>query len=231
MRVQFNIAIDGHSSCGKSTIAKYIAKKFNMIYIDTGAMYRAITLFCMQNKLINNKIIDIDRLTFLLDSINIDFMYDIEQNKTLTLLNNNNVEDIIRGIKVSENVSVISQIKIVRDKLIALQQKMGMNGNVVMDGRDIGTKVFPDAGIKFFITAKADIRAKRRFKQLILKNDKLTYEEVLLNINKRDQHDVNRKINPLIIAKDAILLDNSDITSDEQNKIVCNIIKDKLQII
>ena len=231
MRVQFNIAIDGYSSCGKSTIAKYIAKKFNMIYIDTGAMYRAITLFCMQNKLINNKIIDIDRLTFLLDSINIDFKYDIEQNKTVTLLNNNNVEDIIRGIKVSENVSVISQIKIVRDKLIALQQKMGMNGNIVMDGRDIGTKVFPDAGIKFFITAKPHIRAKRRFKQLILKNDKLTYEEVLLNINKRDQHDVNRKINPLIIAKDAILLDNSDITSDEQNKIVCNIIKDKLQII
>ena len=225
------VAIDGPAASGKSTAAIGVAKALNITHLDTGAMYRAITLFCMQNKLINNKIIDIDRLTFLLDCINIDFKYDIEQNKTVTLLNNNNVEDIIRGIKVSENVSVISQIKIVRDKLIALQQKMGMNGNVVMDGRDIGTKVFPDAGIKFFITAKPDIRAKRRFKQLILKNDKLTYEEVLLNINKRDQHDVNRKINPLIIAKDAILLDNSDITSDEQNKIVCNIIKEKLQII
>ena len=182
MSLFFNIAIDGHSSCGKSTIAKSIARKYKMRYIDTGAMYRAVTLYCMREKIIDNSIIDTDKLLEKIDNLNIDFRYNTNLQKSETFLNNQNVEDLIRGIDVSENVSNIAKIKEVRSKLVSLQKRMGLNKNVVMDGRDIGTKVFPDAKLKLFITAKVEVRAQRRYNELVDKGERVNYSEVLKNI-------------------------------------------------
>ena len=153
MSRKINIAIDGFSSCGKSTIAKAISMKYKMRYIDTGAMYRAITLYCIQNNIIVNGVVNIDMLESNLSNINVEFVYDLKEELSHTILNQINVEDEIRGIEVSENVSIIAKIQMVREKLVFLQQKIGEQKNVVMDGRDIGTKVFPDAEVKFFITA------------------------------------------------------------------------------
>ena len=165
MRHKINIAIDGHSSCGKSTIAKAIAKKFDMRYIDTGAMYRAITLYCLENKIIQNKKVNQKKLIASLDDINVYFDFNAEKGKSETILNGKNVEVVIREYRVSSFVSIVSQIKEVRDKLIILQRKIGEDKGVVMDGRDIGTKVFPYADLKFFITAKVEIRAQRRYQE------------------------------------------------------------------
>ena len=159
MALPFNIAIDGHSSCGKSTIAKAVASKYGMRYIDTGAMYRAVTLYCMNNKIIKNKVVDIVKLLEVLDQITINFEFNAEKNKSETILNGKNVEQMIRGFEVSDRVSVVAQIPEVRKKLIFLQKKIGDMKNVVMDGRDIGSIVFPDAKLKLFITANAKIRA------------------------------------------------------------------------
>ena len=171
MSLPFNIAIDGHSSCGKSTMAKSIASKYGMRYIDTGAMYRAITLYCIRNGIIKNKEVDSKKLAKSLDDITINFEYNSISRLSETFLNNENVEKIIRGFEVSDNVSIIAQIQIVREKLIVLQKEIGKQGNVVMDGRDIGSKVFPNAGIKFFVTAKAEVRAKRRYEEMIANGD------------------------------------------------------------
>ncbi|MBT5749514.1 MAG: (d)CMP kinase, partial [Flavobacteriales bacterium] len=153
MSLAFNIAIDGHSSCGKSTISKAVASKYGMRYIDTGAMYRAMTLFCMENNIISNKKIKLNLLLAEIDNITINFVFNAETKLSETILNGKNVEKIIRGFKVSDNVSVVAQIQQVREKLISLQQEIGKQGNVVMDGRDIGTKVFPEAKLKLFVTA------------------------------------------------------------------------------
>ncbi|MDA7578658.1 (d)CMP kinase [Flavobacteriales bacterium] len=224
MSLFFNIAIDGHSSCGKSTIAKSIARKYKMRYIDTGAMYRAVTLYCMREKIIDNSIIDTDKLLEKIDNLNIDFRYNTNLQKSETFLNNQNVEDLIRGIDVSENVSNIAKIKEVRSKLVSLQKRMGLNMNVVMDGRDIGTKVFPDAKLKLFITAKVEVRAQRRYNELVDKGERVNYSEVLKNINTRDFNDSNREFNPLVKSDDALLIDNSHISINDQNILIEDLI-------
>ena len=224
MLLKINIAIDGHSSCGKSTIAKAISEKFEMRYIDTGAMYRAITFYSIQNNIIQNKILNYDFLKSELNNIDVTFRYNLKSKISETILNGENVEEEIRGLSVSENVSNISKIKEVRDKLVILQQEMGENKNVVMDGRDIGTKVFPNAEIKFYVTANVMIRAKRRYEELINKGEKLRFKDVLENINLRDKNDSEREINPLSKAKDAILIDNSDISVKEQNENIFKVI-------
>ena len=228
MSLSFNIAIDGHSSCGKSTIAKSIAKKYGMRYIDTGAMYRAVTLYCMRNNIIRDQVVCLDMLSISLDNISISFIFDLIKQESETILNGENVEAFIRGIEVSNNVSIISQIKIVRDKLISLQRLIGKHKNVVMDGRDIGTKVFPNAKLKFFITARPEIRAQRRCDELIKKGDNVSFDDVLKSLNNRDMYDANRKINPLLQAKDAVLIDNSDLSIEEQNVLIENLINLKI---
>ena len=220
MSLPFNIAIDGHSSCGKSTISKVVASKYGMRYVDTGAMYRAVTLFCMENNIISNKEIKLNLLIDEIDNIKINFIFNADTKRSETILNGKNVEQIIRGFKVSDNVSVVSQISQVRDKLITLQQEIGNQGNTVMDGRDIGTKVFPDAKLKLFVTADPEIRAKRRFDELKIKGEKVTFEQVFANLTLRDDHDMNRIINPLIQADDAILIDNSNLSINEQNNLI-----------
>ena len=227
MSLTFNIAIDGHSSCGKSTIAKSIAQKYGMRYIDTGAMYRAITLYFMRNDIIKNKQVDFVLLSDSLDEITINFQFNSELKKSETFLNNENVESIIRGFEVSDNVSIIAQIKEVREKLILLQKAIGKSKNVVMDGRDIGTKVFPDARLKLFVTAKAEIRAQRRFDELTVKGERVTFDEILQNLNERDDHDTNREINPLLQAEDAVLIDNSALSIQDQNDLIDNLINTK----
>ena len=227
MSLTFNIAIDGHSSCGKSTIAKSIALKYGMRYIDTGAMYRAITLYFMRNNIIKNKQVDFALLSDSLDKITINFQFNSELKKSETFLNNENVESIIRGFEVSDNVSIIAQIKEVREKLILLQKAIGKSKNVVMDGRDIGTKVFPDARLKLFVTAKAEIRAQRRFDELTVKGERVTFDEILQNLNERDDYDTNRDINPLLQAEDAVLIDNSALSIQDQNDLIDNLINTK----
>ena len=213
---KINIAIDGHSSCGKSTVAKQLAKYFSYMYIDTGAMYRAVCLYCLENYIIEDGKIHHDLLNNHLKNINIKFNYNAEKNICETYLNGINVENKIRGLLVSENVSKISKIKEVRNKLILIQKKSGINKGVVMDGRDIGTIVFPDAEIKFFITASLEERAKRRAKEL--KN--ISFKQIINNIKERDFHDTNREENPLKIAEGAIIIDNTFLNINQQFEII-----------
>ena len=220
MSLNFNIAIDGFSSCGKSTIAKNISKKYRMNYIDTGAMYRAFTLFCMRKGIINNKKVNESQLILCLDQVKISFKYNYLQNTSETFLNDENVEYLIRGFEVSKYVSLISQIQEVRDKLVLIQQAIGKNKNTIMDGRDIGTKVFPNAKLKFFITASTGVRARRRFDEMVKKGENISYEEVKENLITRDNNDIKRKVNPLIQADDAILIDNSYLSIKDQNSLV-----------
>lgn len=227
MTAKINIAIDGHSSCGKSTIAKAIAKKFGMRYIDTGAMYRAITLYCIDNNIIQNKKANQQKLIAHLDKINVSFWFNPLTEESETILNDKNVESAIRKHEISSFVSIVSQIKEVRDKLVVLQKEIGREKDVVMDGRDIGTKVFPSAELKFFITAKAEIRAQRRFDEM--GKTEVSFQQVLDNLKERDEKDSNRRINPLKIAYDAIVIDNSEKTEDEQNNLIFNIVKKKIE--
>lgn len=227
MSLSFNIAIDGHSSCGKSTIAKSIANKYHMRYIDSGAMYRAVTLFFMNNQIIENGVVNFSNLLVSLPGISIDFEFNLQTKQSETILNGENVESVIRGIEVSENVSIIAQIKEVREKLITLQKCIGKSKNVVMDGRDIGTKVFPAAKLKLFVTARPEIRAQRRYDELVKKDARVTFEEVFKNLNDRDRHDINREINPLVQAEDAVLIDNSDMSIQDQNSLIEDLIKSK----
>lgn len=220
-----NIAIDGHSSCGKSSIAKDISKKFKMKYVDSGAMYRAVTLFCLQNNFVDEGKIEHQKILKNLHQINISFKYNT---RSEILLNGNNVENLIRDNDVSNYVSKISQIEQVRSKLISLQKEISSQKNVVMDGRDIGTKVMPSADIKLFITADIDVRANRRYKELLLADKKVTYDEVLKNLSIRDFDDTTRDINPLIKAENAIVIDNTNLNFVEQNNLIFNIIKKKI---
>jgi len=221
------IAIDGHSSCGKSTVAKKIAEILQYTYIDSGAMYRAVTLFCMRKDIIRDNTVNTDKLELFLDKINIHFTYDNINKQYLTWLNNELIEDEIREMAVSNNVSLISKIESVRNKLVKLQQKMGENGGIVMDGRDIGTVVFPDADIKIFMTASVNVRAKRRYDELTNKGNDVSLEEIKKNIEDRDFADQNRDIAPLVQANDAILLDNSDLSKEEQLNKILDIINAK----
>jgi cytidylate kinase len=210
------IAIDGYSSCGKSTLAKALAKALNYTFIDSGAMYRGVTLFALQNKLIQDGVVDKKHLIERLDEINLSFIEVDGSDKRHLFLNNEDVEAMIRTMNVANHVSAIATIKEVRDKLVALQRKMSKNGGVVMDGRDIGSVVFPQAELKFFVTAHPEIRAKRRFLELTNQGKQVTIQEVAENLKKRDELDTNRSESPLIQVADAIELDNSNMTPEEQ---------------
>ena len=210
------IAIDGHSSCGKSTVAKEIAQKLNYIFIDSGAMYRAVTLYCLRNNLIDNGIVDIPKLMDNIGKIKVYFLYNSETRHNDIWLNSDNVENEIRLHAVSQNVSPVAAVAGVRHLLVDLQQEMGKSKGIVMDGRDIGTVVFPDAELKIFMTAKPDVRAKRRFDELTAKGEKVSYDEIMENILERDRYDETRTESPLLKADDAIILDNSYMNRDEQ---------------
>ena len=210
------IAIDGFSSTGKSTIAKQLAKGLGYIYVDTGAMYRAVTLFAMQNEFISQEEFKVNDFVMQLHNIDINFKYNSDLEFSEVYLNGSNVEKEIRTLEVSSFVSQVAAIPEVRYQLVKQQQKMGEGKGVVMDGRDIGTVVFPDAELKIFITASADTRAQRRYDELISRGDDVTYEAVLRNVQERDYIDSNRADSPLVKAEDAIEIDNSHLNLEEQ---------------
>lgn len=210
------VAIDGHSSCGKSTIAKAVASRFGYIFIDSGAMYRAVTLFALRKQLISEGSVNVQELIDMLPTIQIDFRYNAEKQKSDTYLNGENVEDEIRQLPVSQNVSPVAAIAEVRSAMVRLQQEMGKDKGIVMDGRDIGTVVFPEAELKLFVTASAEIRAQRRFDELTAKGETVSYEEILQNVQERDHIDSTREASPLRKADDALVLDNSNMTREEQ---------------
>ena len=210
------IAIDGFSSCGKSTFAKAIAAKLGYIFIDTGAMYRAVTLYALEQGAIVEGVVDQARVEQLLGEEEISFRFNSERGASDIYVNGVYAEDRIRGIEVSNCVSKVSSIGAVREKLVAMQQQMGSERGVVMDGRDIGTVVFPDAELKIFMTADPKVRAERRYKELTAKGDEVTMEEILENVISRDQADMTRAISPLRRAEDALELDNSYMSVEEQ---------------
>ncbi len=222
------IAIDGFSSTGKSTVAKQIAKHLNFVYVDSGAMYRAITLFALENQCFTNDKLDASKLINQLDKIHIDFSFDQNTQKSFILLNQTNVEKAIRGMEVSNRVSYVAELPEVRQKLVELQRQMASKHSLVMDGRDIGSVVFPDADVKFFMTASAQERAKRRFEELQKKGEQTSFEEVYDNIQNRDKVDTTRKHSPLVQAKDAIVIDNTDLSHDEQFELMINYINDRV---
>ncbi|KAA6348616.1 Cytidylate kinase [termite gut metagenome] len=213
---KITIAIDGFSSCGKSTMAKDLAKETGYLYIDSGAMYRAVTLYAIENGIIRGSEMDEEKLRQSLDDIQITFRLDTVNRQPLTFLKGINVEEKIRTIEVSSKVSPVSTLEFVRKAMVARQQKLGEKKGIVMDGRDIGTTVFPHAELKIFVTASPEIRAQRRYDELIAKGVKTKWEEILKNVKERDYIDQNRQISPLRKAADAILLDNSQMTPAEQ---------------
>ena len=218
------IAIDGFSSSGKSTMAKVLAKNIGYAYIDTGAMYRAVTLYCLNNNLIDGDTVNTEILEKVMPSIEVSFSVDPATGASLTMLNGVNVEHDIRDMRVSNKVSIVAAIPFVRRALVNLQQKMGESKGIVMDGRDIGTVVFPKAEMKVYVDAPAETRAQRRFDELRAKGDtSTTYEEVLENVKHRDHLDQTREESPLRKAEDAISLDNSKMTRDEQNQWLLNL--------
>jgi CMP/dCMP kinase len=227
MEKRLIIAIDGYSSCGKSTFAKSIAKMLNYIYIDSGAMYRAVTLYCLRKNFTGDWGINVDGVISGLSDITIDFVFNPDIQEYETFLNSENVEKEIRSMKVTSHVSKVSQIYEVRARMVELQRQIGSFKGIVMDGRDIGTVVFPDADIKIFMTASIDIRAKRRFDELKQKGIEAEYEEIKRNIIARDIADENRDISPLLRADDAIILDNSRMTVSEQMEWIGHIIQKK----
>ncbi|MBR2429369.1 MAG: (d)CMP kinase [Alistipes sp.] len=210
------IAIDGHSSCGKSTFAKAIAARLGYIFIDTGAMYRAVTLYALEHGAIVSGIVDDSRVVAMLKDIEIDFRFNPERGASDIYVNGDLVEGKIRTIEVSNCVSAVSSIAEVRAMLVAMQQQMGLRRGVVMDGRDIGTVVFPEAELKIYMTADPMVRAERRYKELTEKGDKVTLEEIYENVVSRDKADMTRAISPLRKADDAIVLDNSQMSVAEQ---------------
>ena len=210
------IALDGHSSCGKSTFAKAIAARLGYIFIDTGAMYRAVALYAMEHGAIESGIVDEDKIVAMLGEINIDFRFNPQRGASDIYVNGDLVEGKIRTIEVSNCVSAVSSISQVRQKLVKMQQQMGERKGVVMDGRDIGTVVFPDAELKIYMTADARVRAERRYKELTAKGDNVSFDEIYENVVSRDKADMSRAISPLRKADDAIVLDNSTMSVEEQ---------------
>jgi cytidylate kinase len=228
MRKKITIAIDGFSSTGKSTIAKLIAKKYNYIYVDTGAMYRAVTYFGMKSELVSKDVLKSESLILKLKDIKLTFKFNKILGFAEMFLNNVNVEREIRSLQVSQMVSKVAAISDVRIKLVSEQQLMGVNGGIVMDGRDIGTVVFPDADLKLFMTASADKRATRRYKELIDNGNTVSFDEVLFNVQERDRMDSTREDSPLMKANDAIEFDNSDMGIEEQFERICVLVDEKL---
>ena len=212
---KITIAIDGHSSCGKSTMAKDLAREIGYIYIDSGAMYRAVTYYCLQHDLFTEDSVKMDGLQAAMPDIKITFRLNAE-GRPETYLNGECIEKEIRGMAVSSRVSLIATIGFVREAMVALQQEMGKEKGIVMDGRDIGTTVFPDAELKIFVTASAEVRAQRRYDELKAKGEEASYESILENVKERDRIDSGRAISPLRKADDAIELDNSHMTIPEQ---------------
>ena len=210
------IAIDGFSSCGKSTFAKAIARRLGYIFIDTGAMYRAVTFYALEHGAIRSGMVDEDAVVRLLPEICIDFRFNPERGASDIYVNGDRVEGKIRTIEVSNCVSAVSSIGAVRSKLVAMQQEMGRKRGIVMDGRDIGTTVFPDAELKIFMTADPAVRAQRRYDELTAKGEQVSYDEILQNVLSRDKADMERAISPLRRADDAVVLDNSRMTVEEQ---------------
>ncbi|MDY3748727.1 MAG: (d)CMP kinase [Sodaliphilus sp.] len=212
---KINVAIDGTSSSGKSTMAKALAKSVGYTYIDTGAMYRSVALFCLRHGLITDGKVDVERLFPMLPDINISFK--IEDGKQITYLNGENVENEIRGLEVSNNVSLVAAIAEVRHAMVRLQQDMGKNKGVVMDGRDIGTVVLPDAEIKLYVTTSPEIRAKRRFDEMRAKGDtSVTLNDIIANVKMRDHLDTTRKESPLRKADDAVEVDSGKFATAEE---------------
>lgn len=218
------IAVDGHSSCGKSTVAKEVAKAIGIAYIDTGAMYRAVTLAALRRGLISPVGPNAEAIAALLPSIEISFDFDQAQGRNTTYLNGENVEDEIRSMPVSQSVSAVSAIAAVRQKLTEWQRQMGQRQSVIMDGRDIGTAVFPNADLKIFMTARPEVRARRRFDEMAAKGQEPVFEQILANVVERDKQDSTRALNPLRKADDAVELDNSDISRQEQYDFILNLL-------
>ena len=222
------ITIDGYSSCGKSTLAKSLAAHLNYVFIDSGAMYRAITLYFLRNHIDWN---NTEEVTQALNNIKLGFIYSEETGICEIQLNGENVEWLIRDMVVAENVSDVAAIKEVREFAVAQQQKMGDGKGIVMDGRDIGTTVFPDAELKIFLTAVPAVRVERRYKELILKNPHITRDEVKTNLEMRDHIDSNREFSPLRKAGDAIVVDNSHLTMQEQLELTLQLVQKKLEMV
>ena len=222
------VAVDGYSSTGKSTVAKLIAARVGLTYIDTGAMYRVVTLAALRCKLIDGAgQIDEEALRKCLNKIKISFKYNEELKCYETYLNGENVESCIRGMEVADHVSSVAAIGFVREFLVAQQREMAQNESVIMDGRDIGSVVFPNADVKFFMTASPDVRAERRFKELKDKGVKVSYEEVKANVEKRDYIDSHREVSPLVRTDDAVVVDNSCMTIEEEVEMMVKVIESK----
>ncbi|CAM1365028.1 Cytidylate kinase [Tenacibaculum litopenaei] len=228
MTKKITIAIDGFSSTGKSTIAKQLAKKLAYIYVDTGAMYRAVTLYAMQQQYISKEQFNKEALIADLNNIELSFTFNEDLGFAEMYLNGSNVEKDIRTIEVSSFVSQVAAVSAVRKKLVREQQLMGANKGIVMDGRDIGTVVFPDAELKLFMTASADKRATRRYKELLDRGDNVKFDEILHNVQERDRIDSTRDDSPLVQAADAIEFDNSDMGLEEQFERIMSLVNDRL---
>jgi cytidylate kinase len=226
---KITIAVDGFSSCGKSTMSKELAKKVGYVYVDTGAMYRGVTLYCLRTNLIVDGVVDEARLGESINDISITFGID-DNGLQYLMLNGENVEKEIRGMEVSGKVSLVAAVPLVREAMVELQRKMGDAKGIVMDGRDIGTTVFPDAELKIFVTASSEIRAQRRLDEMRAKgNNDVTFEEILFNVEERDRIDQTRAVSPLRKADDALVLDNSYMTIDEQNEWLMNEFKKRVE--
>lgn len=224
---KITIAIDGYSSTGKSTLAKQLAKILNYVYVDTGAMYRAVTLFAIQKGLITEEHFDVEQLIHELPNITLAFHFNTDLGFAEMYLNNANVEQEIRSMEVSRFVSQVAAVSAVRSKLVQQQKLYGRDKGVVMDGRDIGTVVFPDAELKIFMTASIETRAQRRFLELQEKGQKATYDEVLKNVQERDAIDTTRDDSPLRQADDAVVIDNSVLTKEQQLETILNLVKER----
>ena len=222
---RITIAIDGYSSCGKSTVAKALATKLGYSYVDSGAMYRAVTLYCLEQGIIKDQAFDENEVIRALDNIHLSFRFNPAANTSETFVNGKNCDKEIRSMLVSAVVSPVSKIHEVRVRMVALQRAMGKDKGVVMDGRDIGTNVFTDAELKIFMIADPWVRAHRRYDELVAKGIKITMEEVRDNLASRDHEDTHRRENPLVKAPDAIVLDNSDLTKEEQLEFVLKLVE------
>ena len=226
---KITVAIDGYSSCGKSTVAKDLAKEVGYVYVDSGAMYRCVTLFCLRNNLIDGEVVDQSNLKKCIDDIKIEFRLNSITGKGDTYLNGENVETEIRTLKVSSHVSYVAAIPFVREAMVRQQQQFGENKGVVMDGRDIGTTVFPNAELKIFMTADPEVRAQRRFDELKSMGQEASYVDILENVKQRDYIDEHREVSPLVKAKDAVVLDNGKITRDEQKQWILKLFKERAE--
>lgn len=224
---KITVAIDGYSSCGKSTVAKDLAREVGYVYVDSGAMYRSVTLFCQRNGLIVDNKVDEKALAAQLDNVKIEFRLNPQTGKADTYLNGENVENEIRSLKVSSQVSIVAALGFVREAMVRLQQQFGVNKGVVMDGRDIGTTVFPDAELKIFMTADPEVRAQRRYEELKEKGQEESFASILENVKQRDYIDEHREVSPLQKAADAVVLDNGNITKEQQKEWLLKLFRER----